>query len=404
MRASLFVAPLPAEPQPRLPTPNPQLLPPTPSCPRYESFYHIDFPIPLALHATAVFVSVTMAYVQADTQRQAFLAKLLQVRCLMPTAPAYRTCLPAHCPLPTAYLPTAYHSLHPLQVHFREQRIEQLAQEKERLQYERQRRPVSLPPQSPGPSDSYVSRPATEGGDEATDCFRLPSTAAAGGGETKGRATRHRRRPRGGGVGVAADGSERASEEGSEATSAASERTDATPAGHIRCYNAACAKAKRFGGSSASSATTCNSGSSAFPTTPALEDLRNGERPACYPKTHARELSTGSLYELAKRGAKSRPLPFLPGSKARPSTPAPPDCPPDGIFGKHLARDSGPDGLDASCCAVEVLVATNSPRSENQMVRPRPLLCCSPCALSTPCSPNLTTTRACCAACWSLLS
>ena len=92
-------------------------------------------------------------------------------------------------------------------MHFREQRIEQLAQEKERLQYERQRRPVSLPPRSPGPSDSYVSRPATEGGDEATDCFRLPSTAAAGGGETKGRATRHRRRPRGGGVGVAADGS-----------------------------------------------------------------------------------------------------------------------------------------------------------------------------------------------------
>ena len=189
----------------------------------------------------------------------------------------------------------------------------------------------------------------TEGGDEATDSLRLPSTAAAGSGD-KGRASRHRRRPRGGGV--AAEGSERASEEGSEATSAASERTDATPAGHIRCYEAARARTKRFSGSSGSSATTCNSGSSAFPATPALEDLRNGERPACYPKTWACELRTGSLYELAKRGAKSRPLAFLPGNKARPPSPAPPDCPPGGIFGLHLARDSGPaDGLDVSCHA-----------------------------------------------------
>ena len=192
----------------------------------------------------------------------------------------------------------------------------------------------------------------TEGGDEATDSLRLPSTAAAGSGD-KGRASRHRRRPRGGGV--AAEGSERASEEGSEATSysAASERTDATPAGHVRCYDAARARTKRFSGSSGASATTCNSGSSAFPATPALEDLRNGARPACYPKTWACELRTGSLYELAKRGAKARPLAFLPGSKARPPSPAPPDCSPDGIFALHLAghlaRDSGPDGVDVSC-------------------------------------------------------
>ena len=256
-------------------------------------------------------------------------------------------------------------------MHFREQRIEQLAQEKERLQYpnphprphphphqerlqyERQRRPASLPPRSPGPSDSVVSCAVMEGGDEATDRFRLPSTAAAGGVD-KGRAARHRRRPRGGGVGGAAEGSERASEEGSEATSAASERTDATHAGHIRCYEAMCARAKLFSGSSASSATTCNSGSSTFPATPALEDLRNGERPACYPKTCACELRTGSLYELARRGAKSRPLAFLPGSKARPPTPAPPDCPPDGVSGLQFARegdqwDGGPDGWDVSC-------------------------------------------------------
>ena len=138
-----------------------------------------------------------------------------------------------------------------VQVHFREQRIEQLAQEKERLQYERQRRPPSLPAQpSLGPSDS-ASRPVTEGGDEAPEgvtlhSVTLPSTGAAAGRDER-RAARHRRRRRGGDGGAAAEGSERASEEageeGSEATSAASDRTDATPAGHIRCY-AARARAK----------------------------------------------------------------------------------------------------------------------------------------------------------------
>ena len=138
-----------------------------------------------------------------------------------------------------------------MQVHFREQRIEQLAQEKERLQYERQRRPPSLPAQpSLGPSDS-ASRPVTEGGDEAAEgvtlhSVTLPSTGAAAG-RDEHRAARHRRRRRGGNGGAAAEGSERASEEageeGSEATSAASDRTDATPAGHIRCY-AARARAK----------------------------------------------------------------------------------------------------------------------------------------------------------------
>merc|ERR1719272_46452 len=88
----------------------------------YESFYHIDFPTPLALHAAIVFVTVTMAYVQADTQRQAFAAKLLQV-------------------------------------HFREQRIEQLAQEKERLQYVRR-----------GGGGEAKATPAT-----STDTSRRPS-------------------------------------------------------------------------------------------------------------------------------------------------------------------------------------------------------------------------------------
>ena len=102
-----------------------------------------------------------MAYAQADTQRQAFLAKLLQAGCPLPTA---HCPLPtAHCPLPTAHYPpptlhytAACHSppragacpsrgssaapyispylpISPVQVHFREQRIEQLAQEKVRV-------------------------------------------------------------------------------------------------------------------------------------------------------------------------------------------------------------------------------------------------------------------------------
>ena len=98
----------PKPPAPRPPTPLP-LTPYPPLHPRYESFYHIDFPIPLALHATAVFVSVTMAYVQADTQRQAFLAKLLQVHptptpTLNPNPSSPSCCrYDAHCLLPTAH-------------------------------------------------------------------------------------------------------------------------------------------------------------------------------------------------------------------------------------------------------------------------------------------------------------
>ena len=42
-----------------------------------------------------------------------------------------------------------------------------------------------------------------------------------------------------------------------------------------------------------SQAVTDASGSSAFPAAPALEDPRNGPRPACYPKTRAREQLSG---------------------------------------------------------------------------------------------------------------
>ena len=181
----------------------------------------------------------------------------------------------------------------------------------------------------------------------------LPSAGAAAG-RVQGRAARPRRRRRSGGEGgeggAATEGSDRASEEGSnmqsEATSAASDRTDATPAGHIRCY-AAPARAKHSSSSSTSSATTCNTGSSAFPATPALEDSRNGTRPACYPKTAACELRTGSLFVLARSAAKLQPLASLPGlprSEARPFTPAP-------IFAHHSAApDSGPTttGVDGS--------------------------------------------------------
>jgi len=138
----------------------------------------------------------------------------------------------------------------------------------------------------------------------------------------------------------------RAKHSSSSSTSSASDRTGATPAGHIRCY-AARARAKHSSSSSTSSATTCNTGNSAFPATPALEDPRNGTRPACYPKTTACELRTGSLFALARSAAKSRPLASLPGlprSEARPFTPAP-------IFGHHSAApDSGPTtiGVDGS--------------------------------------------------------
>ena len=42
-----------------------------------------------------------------------------------------------------------------------------------------------------------------------------------------------------------------------------------------------------------SQAVTDASGSSAFPAAPALEDPRNGPRPACYPKKGAREQLSG---------------------------------------------------------------------------------------------------------------
>ena len=233
-----------------------------------------------------------MAYVQADTQRQAFLTKLLQV-------------------------------------HFREQRIEQLAQEKERLQYERQRRPTAP---TPGPSDS-ASRPVTDNDECNADTSTAASGAASVGG--KGRIARRRRR-RQCGRGVTAEGSEAGS------SSAASERTDATPAGHVRCCRLGRKQTgKRCDSSSlsdASSATTFHSGSSAFPAAPALEDLRNGCRPACYPKTCACEARTGRLYELAKR-AKPRPLAFGTGRAGPPTPPSPADGDASGCTGPGCSTD-----------------------------------------------------------------